>query len=40
VAVTLIMVSLTLAAVMSVFTFQFADFTRHLPDFMKLLSVP
>jgi len=40
VAVALILVSLTLGAVMSVFTFQFADFTRHMPSFLKLLSVP
>jgi flagellar biosynthesis protein FliR len=40
VAITMIMVSLTLGGVMTVFMFQYADYTRHLPSFLKLLATP
>jgi flagellar biosynthetic protein FliR len=40
ISITLIMVSMTLGMVMSVFSFQFSAFARGLPAFMKLLVAP
>jgi flagellar biosynthesis protein FliR len=40
VALTMLMVSLTLSGVMSVFTHRFEEYSLQLPAFLKLLAVP
>lgn len=40
VAITMIMLSLTLGILASVFTFQYSEYVRHMPMFLKLLTAP
>jgi flagellar biosynthetic protein FliR len=40
VAITLFMISTTLTVLASVFTFQYSEYVRHMPSFLKLLSAP
>ncbi len=40
VAITLLMISMTLGILASVFTFQYSEYVRHTPAFLKLLTGP
>jgi uncharacterized membrane protein YwzB len=36
----MMMISLTLGVLVSTFTFQYSEYVRHMPSFLKLLSAP
>ncbi len=40
VGISLIMISITIGAVMSIFTHQYGEYARNLPGFMRLLAAP